>query len=192
MKALHLAVRAPPPPASTQPLQPRRRRCRPAAAAGGPGDQQGSPADADALLQRAAALRAQQEALEREAAQLAAALEGLPTAEQRAVLQALGAQRQQQVLAGGIANMQPPVQQQQQEQQEVEEQQGVHQPPADAANQGQAAPAAWEAALPPELRQVIRDAGMEDTLLRQAEAVRAAVGEEGEATGAGNGAQRRQ
>ncbi len=195
-------------PAACKRLPPPCRRRRRCLAAAGSGDQQGSAADPQALLRRAAALRAQQEALEREAAQLAAALEGLPAAEQRAVLEALGAQRQAQQQAqqgGGSAGGQGLIDQQQQEQQQQQhhqqQQQQHHQqqqqqqgqeetsipPPAGTSSPGELAPAAWEAGLPPALQQVIRDAGMQPTLRKHAQAVRAAVGEEGEATGAGSG-----
>lgn len=189
MAAVRLAVQARPPAVSSRPPPPRRRCRRLPVAAGSAGDPQGSPVDPQALLQRAAALRAQQKALEREAAQLAAALEGLPAAEQRAVLAALAAQQQ----GGGVAARQGPGQQHHEEVEEEEEEGEQQQlprqaarPPAYAAGDAERAPA-WEAALPPELRQVIQDAGMADTLRQHAAAVRAAVGEEGEATGAGNG-----
>ena len=189
MRAVYHAVKQRPPPAGTPPPPPpplppsglrchRRRRPAIVPHSSGAGEQQQGGLDPQDLLQRAEALRARQAALEQEAAQLAAALEGLPAAEQRAVLEALGAQREAQQQGG-------PTQERQQQQQQ-EQQQRVGDASA-ALGQGAPAPDAWEAALPPQVRQAIREAGMEDTLRQHAEAVRRDLGEEWEATGKGSG-----
>jgi hypothetical protein len=125
----------------------------------------------EGLVQRAEQLRAEQLRMEREAAALADALEGLPASQQQVVLEALGLQPKQ-------------------EQQEQEEQQGDRQQAADeqqvTGSAAQLGPAdeqemsgadvpgsdAWLAALPPYLQEQLKASGLADVLQEQADVVR--------------------
>lgn len=154
---------------SRQPQQPAR------AASSSSEPLESGPQDADALLQRAAHLRAEQQRLEREAASLAASLKGLPSAQQRVVLEALGLQRQQQQAqqqkqqaAPTPLEAAPQGQQQQQPSMRQRAAAGAQAEPPLAAVQGSDD---WLAALPPHLQQEFKQSGLAAALQEQAEAV---------------------
>lgn len=127
-------------------LPPPRRRLAPPKSLNGGGGQQ-EPVD---LLRRAEQLRAQQAELEREAAQLAAALEGLPPEQAAAVQQALGAQGRQQQGAA---------------------------PPAGEGPEEHGDEPALMADLPPELQRELRASGLAAAWQQHAEAVEAEHGD---------------
>ncbi|KAI3437673.1 hypothetical protein D9Q98_000123 [Chlorella vulgaris] len=136
----------------------------------------------EGLVQRAEQLRAEQLRMEREAAALADALEGLPASQQQVVLEALGLQPKQE--------QQEQEEQQGDRQQTVDEQQGDWQQTSDKQQvtgsaaqlrsadeqemSGKDVPGSdtWLAALPPYLQDQLKASGLADVLQEQADVVR--------------------
>jgi hypothetical protein len=133
--------------------------------AGPPDGQQQALQD---LLREAERLREEQRRMEREAGRLAAALQGLPATQQRAVLEALGLQRQQE----GTEVQQAAQQQaaagagQQTADEDTE-------PDGSSGEEAEDGDAGWMEALPPQLQQQIRDSGLAGVLRQQAAVVAA-------------------